>query len=199
MTIHLEDQAQVQRLLAGDEAVFDEFYEAYYDRIFRFCLRRVSDRELAYDLVQQTLEQVFKYMHGYRGEASLYTWICQICRNEIASWFKRAGNDARLHVTLDDNPAVVAILESEQADELSDDDRRETAQMVHIVLDALSPKYAAVLQLKYYEGLSTEEISQVMGASLVAVQSLLARARGSFKQLFKDLQSEQAPSDARSR
>ena len=191
MTQHKEDLQSVERMLNGHEGEFDTFYDVYYDRVYRFCLRRVGDKDLADDLVQLTLERVVKYMYSYQGEASLYTWVCQICRNVISTWYKRAGNNPNLHVTLDENPGVVAMIESENSDGGSEMAGLELAQIVHLALDALPPKYSAVLQMKYFDGMSTREISLDLETTLVAAESLLARARTSFKNLVNDMNAEQ--------
>jgi RNA polymerase sigma-70 factor, ECF subfamily len=196
--LHTNDMATARRILQGDQDAFEQFYEAYYDRLFRFCLRRLNGgegrpdgRDLAYDMVQQTLERALRYLYSYQGEASLYTWLCQICRNEIASWFKKTGNDPFLHVSLDDNPAIKAILESEDYHGTIDEQTQlELSQMVQIAIDALPDRYASVLEYRYLQGMSVEQISTRIGASYLATESLLARARRTFKSLLADLAAE---------
>lgn len=179
---------KVRRMLAGDVAEFNAFYEAYYDRVYRFCLRRVKNEEIASDITQQTLENVLRYMATYKGEASFYTWVCQICINQISAWFRKEGNNASVHLSLDNNPEAVALLEmAMRGESLSSDERLEIAQLVQMTLDALPPQYSEVLQMMYLEGLSTEEIGNRISKSILATQSLLARARGAFKIVINEL------------
>ncbi|MEQ8691270.1 MAG: RNA polymerase sigma factor [Pseudomonadales bacterium] len=196
MQIHQNDIEITRRIMAGDDRAFDEFYETYYDRLFRFCLRRVGHIDPVYDLVQQTMEKALKYLKSYRGEASLYTWLCQICRNEIATWFKRPENNLSEHVSIDDNPEIMGILESEGEATVREETRYEFAQIVHLAIDALPVHYADILERKYLQGATVEDISHDLGMSARAVESLLARARRAFRALLDDLMSEQGISSS---
>ncbi len=192
MQSHERDQATTKRMLTGDEGAFNEFYDTYYDRVFRFCRRRVDQEETVYDVVQQTMEKALKYLNTYRGEASLYTWLCQICRNELSSWFKRSGNDPSLHVSIDDNPSIRAIVESAGLeDKRTQDTQSDISELVHVAIDGLPTRYASVLELKYLRGLSVAEISSEIELSYLATESLLARSRRAFKSLLEDLMTEQ--------
>jgi RNA polymerase sigma-70 factor (ECF subfamily) len=189
--IHEEDRRLVQRVLAGDEAAFDQFYNAFYDRVFRFCVRRIDNEDIRYDIVQQTLEKAIRYLHSYKGEASLYTWLCQICRNEIANWFQRSGNKSALHVSIDDNPSIRAILESDEYGGLVDESvQAELAQIVHLAIDGLPDRYVSALKFKYLQGMSVDEISIEMNLSYLATESVLARARRAFRKLVEELLAE---------
>ena len=91
---------------------FETFFDVYFSRLYRFCSARVSDPHLCEDIVQETLLKSMRKMDTYRGEASLFTWLCQICRNEISNWFKRQGRKQAPLVSLDDDAQVRSVLES---------------------------------------------------------------------------------------
>ena len=109
---HREDLALTQELLNGDQIAFETFYNSYFGRVYRFCDKRVSDSEACKDIVQQTFIKAMRYLDTYRGEASLHTWMCQICRNEISTWYKKTGARSAQVLSLDQNPTVMAALES---------------------------------------------------------------------------------------
>src|SRR6476659_9965085 len=93
------DLALARRLLAGDESAFEEFFAAYFPRLYRFARARLGGNDdAAADVVQATLIRALDKMHTYRGEAQLFTWLCTFCRWEIAAWFKRTGKTS--HVSL---------------------------------------------------------------------------------------------------
>jgi RNA polymerase sigma-70 factor, ECF subfamily len=190
---HKDDITLVNRVLARERTAFDEFFKIYFARLTRFCAARVRQPEVVEDIVQETMVKVMKNLHTYRGEALLFSWICQICRNEISSWYRKHGRAEELTVSIDDNPAVRGALESfglevqnnlAQAHALKD--------MVQLTLDYLPDNYAKALEWKYLEGLSVKEISQRLGVGLIATQSILARARRAFRSGFSDLQQELA-------
>src|SRR5262245_65687262 len=90
----------VRRMLGGDEAAFDEFFADYFPRLFRFAVLRVRDQDAAEDIVQTALVAAVRNLGSWRGEASLFTWLCTICRREISAWENRTST-----------PVLVAIEE----------------------------------------------------------------------------------------
>lgn len=69
-----EDRALVRRLLAGDEAAFERFFEDSFDRVYRFAITRLDyDEDLTREVVQSTMLKAIEKLHTYRGEAALFT------------------------------------------------------------------------------------------------------------------------------
>ena len=190
--MYIDDLKLVQRVLDGEASAFEEFYEVYFPRIYRFCKLRVESTECCKDIVQQTLIDGMRALESYRGEASLHTWLCQICRNQIATWYKKSGAKHKLTDSFDSNPELVAAIESIPND-ISGRQFDESFALHDIVvssLDSLPVKYGRVLQLKYIEGQSVAEIAHVLETTEISVQSLLARARAAFKVVFNDLHQQ---------
>src|SRR4051812_24827265 len=95
----------VWRMLGGDEGAFDEFFADYLPRLFRFTVMRLRDPDTAEDIVQTSLIAAMRHLSSWRGEASLFTWLCTICRREIAAWEKRTSR--RVFVSIaDDEPSL---------------------------------------------------------------------------------------------
>ena len=91
-----EGLALARRVIAGEESAFEEFFSAYFPRLYRFARVRLGGNDDgAEDVVQTTLIKALEKLHTYRGEADLFTWLCTFCRWEIAAWFKRTGRTAR--------------------------------------------------------------------------------------------------------
>jgi len=107
------DRAVARRILGGDEAAFRELFDRFFPRLYRFALVRLNgDAETARDVVQQTFCNAIERLDSYRGEAALYTWFCQICRNAIARIAPLAMGisylrPVRLSVTDKLSPAIV--------------------------------------------------------------------------------------------
>lgn len=190
-----EDIALVKRVLNKERAAFNEFFETYFARLYRFSLSRVSEERICEDIVQETLCKAIRKLDQYRGEASLFTWLCQICRNEIFTWYRKQDNQIQLVADLDDDPLVRASLESLSHMEFNDETERHALEkIVQLVLDYLPNNYGKVLELKYLEDLSVQEIASKMGTTAIAVQSLLARARTAFRKGFDELNNDIAAS-----
>ena len=182
----MDDHTLVARALAGDQLAFDELFETYFPRLFRFAIRRVEGEDEAEDVVQATMIKAMRSLGSWRGEAGLFTWLCTICRHEISARWHHKGHQPRV-TPMEDRPEVRAALEAlssaadcpERAFE-----RSEIAGAVQVVLDHLPGRYGDVLEWKYAEGLSVAEISARLGATEKAVESMLTRARLAFREGF---------------
>lgn len=187
-TLNADDQALVARVLAGDQAAFDRFFETHAAGLFRFALTRLNrDADAAEEVVQATLSVAFRKLASYRGEAALFTWLCTFCRHEISAHFRRLKRSAPETPLIEDAPEVRAALESLFADSDRPDrqlERQEMADMVRMTLDVLPNRYGDALEWKYIHGLSVQEIAGRLCVSAKAAESLLTRAREAFRDAF---------------
>ena len=180
-----EDRRLVQRLVAGDQRAFRSFFDRYAGLLTAFIQRRVGgDPAVAEDLLQNSMMRALKYLPGYRADASLYTWLCQICRSEIADQRRRSASRVlpqRSDVDIDTAGAwqeLVADAALEPAQQLA---AVQQLQAVVQVLEGLPGHYAQLLELKYGHDMAVDEIASHLGMSATAVQSTLARARTAFR------------------
>ncbi len=180
------DRQLVKNVLHGKRGAFDQLFENNFARLFRFAMRRVDGNEdLAREIAQQTLCTAMTQLHTYRGEAALFTWLCQICRNQLSAWFRKEAVRTQRISLIEDHPDVRAVLESLEASELGPENNAflaEVGDLVRVTLDHLPANYGNALEWKYVEGYSTHEIAKRLGLSAQATDSLLARARRAFKQ-----------------
>jgi RNA polymerase sigma-70 factor (ECF subfamily) len=187
----VHERRLVARMLAGEERAFDEFFGASFRPLYRFALRRVGgDANVAEDVAQRTLCAAIDKLASWRGEAQLLTWLCAICRRELADHFRR---ERRAGVTIeltDDLPEVRAALESalaEPADPERDTLRQELTALVHVALDHLPPHYARLLEWKYLEDAPVKEMAGRLGSTPKAVESMLTRARNVYRDVLEAL------------
>ena len=180
------DRELVRRMLGGDEGAFDEFFADYFPRLFRFAILRVRDQDAAEDIVQNSLIAAVRHLGSWRGEATLFTWLCTICRREIAAWEKRTSRRVLVPFSEDD-PGVHAALESIGAAAEAPDAglaRADTGRIVQLVLDHLPPRYSRALEWKYLEDLSVDDVAARLKCTPKAAESLLTRARDAFRDAF---------------
>lgn len=190
-----EEQRLVGRLLAGDEAAFNDFFTEYFPRLYRFALARIQNEDDTRDVVQETLSRAMQKIATYRGEAALFTWLCQICRSRISEHFAAQERRVRHVVLAEDHPAIAASLESirmPEADPEAQLRRRETLRIVQVVLDNLPVRYGKALHWKYIEGVPVQVIAERLGVQFPAAQSVLQRARDAFRDAFEALCNGQA-------
>ena len=195
--LHIESDERrlVTRLLAGDQRAFETCFTEYFPRLYRFALRRVGgDVHAAEDIAQATLCRALESLPTFRGEASLFTWLCTLCRREM---FRRNGGRGAgaswAVVIAEDDPDVRAALESLaalDADPASAASIQQVRDAVLVALDYLPPAYSQVLELKYIQELSVVAIAERLGRSPKATESLLTRARTAFRESFSLLSIE---------
>ncbi|MFT4713040.1 MAG: RNA polymerase sigma-70 factor (ECF subfamily) [Candidatus Azotimanducaceae bacterium] len=182
--LHKGDLLLAKQLAEGDEKVFKAFFRDYFPRLYRFALTRLgSDEDAIKDIVQTTLMNAMRSISTYRGEAAMFTWLCQICRNDINAHFRSLAKS--VPVVPQDDVAIRPILESLAGDDQDNPDSQyegvQMKKLVQEVLDYLPTNYGDALEWKYIEGLSVVEIAARLKITELATQSILARARKSFR------------------
>jgi len=187
-----ESTELVAAMLKGDERAFTAFFGSYFPRVYRFALPRLNgDADAATEVVQATLVKAMRKLPSFRGDASLFTWACTICRHEIVDYLRAERRHSSKVVLMEDSAelraAVEAIAAPEAEEPVSRYDQAETRRLVRSVLDRLPPHYGDALEMKYVEGLSVDEISVELGIGVIAAQSLLARARVAFRDALESV------------
>ncbi|MFQ5527001.1 MAG: RNA polymerase sigma factor [Thermoanaerobaculia bacterium] len=186
-----KDRLLVDRILSGDRASFDAFFEGIAPRLYRFVAARLSgDHEETLDVVQSTICIAVEELENYRGDAALFTWICGICRHQIFARYRRKKVTPIQVELVEDSLEIRGVLESLSAgldDPELELERREVASWVHRALDYLPAHYSSALEWKYSEGLSVREIATRLGVGPKAAESVLSRARAAFREAFQNL------------
>jgi RNA polymerase sigma-70 factor (ECF subfamily) len=182
------DRKLVERMRAGEQSAFDAFFSAYASKVAAFVSRRSSlDPAGIEDMVQASLIKAIRNLDSFRGEASLFTWLCAICRHELASLHRKMGRQP-IHESVEGDGAIRdRLLELRVPADLEPPNELELAAQraaVAKTLNSLPERYARVLEWKYGDGFSVEEIAGMLGVTAIAVQSLLARARKEFKDVW---------------
>jgi len=192
-----QERVMVRQMIAGDEAAFERFSDDYIPPLYRFATRRLrGDSELVRDVVQSTLCQVIEKLVSFRGEAALMTWLCAVCRNEIAGHFRRSKKRAgEVEFREDEDLIGVSIalgdggIDGPERAAL----RSEVHELVHDALDALPPHYGKALEWKYLDNVPVKEIAQRLGMGSKAAESLLTRAREAFRKGYANLVNHIGP------
>lgn len=190
--MHDQDLRLAKRVVRKDRQAAEEFFNSYFPRLYRFVALRTPEDSVCEDLVQETLIRAIRHLDSYRGEAALFTWLCQIARNQISDYYRYHERKQAPLVSLDEDPQVRAVLESLAEDVGNPTDRMMITQIVQLTLDYLPDSYSRALEWKYLEGLTVEEIASRLDTGVVAAQSLLARARTAFRTGFREVQLEVA-------
>jgi RNA polymerase sigma-70 factor (ECF subfamily) len=183
---HSSDFETARRILKGDERAFRDLFDQFFPRLYRFALVRLhGDHDLASEIAQQTICKALDGLDSYRGEAALYTWLCQICRHVLIDQRRKAQRTERFVRPLEDEPNVRAVLEAFAAPVEAQPDaqtwHRDIQRLVQATMDVLPDRYGDVLEWKYLDGLPVNEIAARLDLGPKAAESLLTRARTAFR------------------
>ncbi len=147
----------------NDTDAFRWLHKRFSKGIYRFCLRMIQDEDLAKDAYQETFIRVFEHRMEFRGEnfpAWLYTIARRVCLNVIR---------ARRHDTVFD--------EVEHSEQQTQDDDVYLRYHIQKAINSLNPQFKEALILREYEGLSYEQIAEVLGIELSLAKVRVHRAR----------------------
>ena len=181
------DKVLVERVQNGDVAAFDVLVRKYRERLYGIIYNMTSNREDAADLTQDAFIKAFSSINRFQGKSAFFTWLYRIGVNTALSHMKRnrfrrffslehiqeEGSNAQVFETL------AAKHKSEKGALLS-----ELQEKLNEAMQKLSPKHRTVVVLFEIEGLSHQEIAEIVGCSVGTVRSRLHYAK---QQLQADL------------
>jgi RNA polymerase sigma-70 factor (ECF subfamily) len=177
----MTDDQLVARAQKGELPAFEELVQKYQREIYGLACRMVSDAEEAKDLAQQAFLQAFVHIRTFRRDAQFRTWLFRIAINQCYNYLK---SRKKFGDPVDsDEVNLVGEDPSPEAGLVMQDDRRR----LYEALERLPAKQRAVITLKIEQGLSYEEISQVLGGTAGAARVNYCQA---LKTLKKQIQSE---------
>ncbi len=190
------DALLVEGLRAGEEKAYEELIARFQQPVYNLVWRLLSDPGDAGDVVQEVFLKVFRGVSGFRGGSSLKTWVYRIAVNEAHNhrrWFhRRRGQEVGLDDERGDGQTYEQLLadQSRSPFELAVD--HETRERIEEALQQVRPAYRAALILRDVEGLSYEEVADILDISLGTVKSRIVRGREALRALLAD-QRDSAP------
>lgn len=170
----------LRRLQAGDPRAFEELVRTHQHRVFGVAYRMLGSRGEAEEIAQEVFLRVHRGIAGFRGEATLSTWLytitTRLCLNRLAS------GEARMARRRAGDEEVMTHLASAGADPAAEADRRELDAALRRAIAELPGERRAIVVLRDLEGLSYEEIAGALHLELGTVRSRLHRARMELKE-----------------
>jgi RNA polymerase sigma-70 factor (ECF subfamily) len=196
--VRADEAVLVEGLRSGIEAAYETLIDRFEKPVFSLIARLMDDPSDAADVVQEVFLKVFRNIGSFRGDSSLKTWVYRIAVNEARNhrrWFSR---HRRQEVGLDAERGEVGCYEDCLPDpgpspfEYALD--HETQALIEQALGQVNPKFRVALVLREIEGLSYEEIAEILDVSLGTVKSRILRGRDALKkQLASRLEPASAP------
>src|SRR5881394_542401 len=176
----IPEQDLVKRARHGDLPAYDELVRRYQERIYATIYHMTSNHEDANDLTQETFIKGFQALKSFKGDSSFYTWVYRIAVNKTINFLKQRKN--RTHLSLNDldfnaenDPDLVALISDRTP--RRDIGLSELQQKLNKAMLKLSEPHRLVVTLHDVQGLSHEEIGNIMDCNIGTVRSRLFYAR----------------------
>ena len=180
--VAIDEKGWIVRAREGDAAAFEAIYNRYERRLYAFIYRLMGNPEDAYDLTQDTFVKAYQALPRTAPDLNLSAWLHRIASNACMDVLRRRKLIRWLPwETFDTNPAMEPAASDDPEGEFG---QAETSEEVQVILNKLSHKHRTALILKEFQGMSGDEIGEVMGLTRSAVKSLLFRAREEFRQVY---------------
>ena len=188
----MEFEPDIEALKRGDEKAYQHVFDAFGSRVYNTALGFLGQREEAEDVTQEVFVQVFESITSFRGDSSLSTWIYRIAVNKSLEKIRRerkkskwalagffSGKVKENEIVPDfEHPGIVL-------------EKQEVANELYNAISQLPDNQRSAFTLHKLEQMSYAEISDVLGVSLSAVESLMHRARQNLKKTLEDFYEQQ--------
>lgn len=173
------DADLVARFLSGDQRAFDTLFARYQDYVYNIVYGIVGSAEEARDITQDVFVQVFRRLSGFRRGSRFATWLYRVAVNRAVD-AARSSKGRKWLPLLDQFLQIPDPADSPEKEAIHQDER----SAVQATLMQVPVNHRDILVLRYYQGLSIEEIAEVLGCSVAAAKVRLHRARGHFKEHY---------------
>ncbi len=177
----LDDAEIVRRHVAGDPDAFRLLYEKYREKVFASAYRIVGEYHAAADLAQEIFVKIHGELATFKFESKFSTWLFRVAVNHALNKASEAARHARIHEK---------IQREGRGDPGGTREGRPIDEQVHRAIQRLSPKLRTIVSLRYLDGLSYEEIAEVLEVSMGTVKSRLFLAHETLRGLLKDVELE---------
>ena len=177
------DAMLVERTVAGDQRAFELLVIKYQRRIQRLIGRMVRDVDLVDDIAQETFIRAYRALPKFRGEAQFYTWLYRIAVNTAKKFLLEMKRDPTVSQSAfarsDDEDETFSARNEPISDETPETvfAAKEIANVVNEAMMALPEDLRQAITLREIEGMSYEEIAQLMACPIGTVRSRIFRAR----------------------
>jgi RNA polymerase sigma-70 factor (ECF subfamily) len=184
----MSDIELTNRIKSGDEDAFRELVDEHQKFVTNTCYRFVQIIETAEDITQDVFVEVFRSIHNFRGDSKLSTWIYRIAVTRSLDYLKmmkRKKRFAKLKSIFGDEGKEVEISSTHEipGNKAEDEDR---IRILNWALESLAENQRVAFTLSKYDEMTYKEISEIMGTTVSAIESLIHRAKTNLKKkLYK--------------
>lgn len=173
----------------GDQKSYAELMARYKDSIYFMLLKMVNNRDDADDLTIEAFGKAFKNIKQYTPDFAFSTWLFKIATNNCIDFIRKKKKQTLSldkSINTDDGGELVLDVKSDRPDPEEHMMKKQKVVMMRDVVDKLKPRYKKLVELRYFEELSYEEIAEELQLPLGTVKAQLFRAREFLYQIMKN-------------
>jgi RNA polymerase sigma-70 factor, ECF subfamily len=167
-----------KRFQNSDLTAFEDLIRRYQDRIYNLCRYMLRDPQDAQDAAQDAFLKAYRGIKEFRPEASLYTWVYRIAVNTCLDYKRKSRRDVLKKEPIPEDLPSSAPFPAELYES------RENTEAIQAALQKLPEKLRIAIVLREIDGLSYEEIAEVLHASVGTVKSRISRAREDLRRIL---------------
>ena len=184
-----DDLVIINRFKGGDTSAFEEIVLKHQDKIYNLCRHMLGNAHDAEDAAQEVFLKAYQNLNKFKPDASLHTWLYRIAVNTCIDYRRRPFLDS-LFKTSKEGDVFIIDQPSESPSPEKLYESKEISNAIQLALGRLSKKLRTVIVLKEVEGLSYEEITEVLDVSIGTVKSRISRAREELKELLMNFREQ---------
>jgi RNA polymerase sigma-70 factor (ECF subfamily) len=184
------DRQLVERAQRGDKRAFELLVEKYQRKLARLLSRFIRDPAEVEDVTQEAFIKAYRALPAFRGDSAFYTWLYRIGINTAKNYLMAMGRRAPTSTEVEAEEAE-GFEEGEQLRDINTPESvllsNEIAETVNSTIEALPEELRTAIQLREIEGMSYEDIAQVMNCPIGTVRSRIFRAREAIAEQLRPL------------
>jgi RNA polymerase sigma-70 factor, ECF subfamily len=184
------DRQLVERAQRGDKRAFELLVEKYQRKLARLLSRFIRDPAEVEDVTQEAFIKAYRALPAFRGDSAFYTWLYRIGINTAKNYLMAMGRRAPTSTEVEAEEAE-GFEEGEQLRDINTPESlllsNEIAETVNSTIERLPEELRTAIQLREIEGMSYEDIAQVMNCPIGTVRSRIFRAREAIAEQLRPL------------
>ena len=183
------DLTLVEKAINGDQKAYADLMDRYRDAIYFMLLKMVNNKSDAEDLTLEAFGKAFKNIHQYTPNYAFSTWLFKIASNNCIDFIRKRKREILAvdkNIEVDDGIEIGNQLQSQSLDPEEKLIEKQKIILMREVVERLKPHYRRLVELRYFDELSYEEISEELQLPLGTVKAQLFRARDFLYNIMKN-------------
>lgn len=175
----IQDIYLIQRAMAGDQRAYAELLSKYRDAIYFMLLKMVNNQDDAEDLTIEAFGKAFRNLNQYTPNFAFSTWLFKIATNNCIDFIRKQRGGAKIPIeqTGEDKDEIIIPIRADDMDPEEHMINQQKVKLMREIVQKLKPRYRKLIELRYFDELSYEEIAEKMELPIGTVKAQLFRAR----------------------